>query len=176
MQITELNTFEPSCLLQPHRFQGQIYDNETGLHYNRFRYYDPDAGRFISHDPIGLLGGDNQFQYAPNSVLLIDILGLAAHRGRLQAQGAKLEESVSWNQDTPLTKDQAKEMMQELKDKLSKQDLKLREDAFKKADKFIDSACNSGGVDAPVSKTFMVKNTKHERVDIEVIAGKAFIP
>ena len=62
--------------MQPHRFQGQIYDQETGLHYNRFRYYDPDAGRFISHDPIGLLGGDNQFQYAPNPVLWIDLLGL----------------------------------------------------------------------------------------------------
>ena len=62
--------------MQPHRFQGQIYDHETGLHYNRFRYYDPDAGRFVSHDPIGLLGGDNHFQYAPNPVLWIDLLGL----------------------------------------------------------------------------------------------------
>lgn len=47
----QLNVAEQSYLLQPHRFQCQIYDNETGLHYNRFRYYDPDAGRFISHDP-----------------------------------------------------------------------------------------------------------------------------
>ena len=47
----QLNAIEQSYLLQPHRFQGQIYDSETGLHYNRFRYYDPDAGRFISHDP-----------------------------------------------------------------------------------------------------------------------------
>ncbi|WP_312967425.1 RHS repeat-associated core domain-containing protein [Acinetobacter gerneri] len=35
--------------------KGQIYDVETDLHYNRFRYYDPDIGRFISHDPIGFL-------------------------------------------------------------------------------------------------------------------------
>ncbi|WP_338849538.1 RHS repeat-associated core domain-containing protein [Massilia sp. W12] len=42
---------------QPFRFQGQQYDAETGLHYNRFRYYDPAIGRFISQDPIGLLGG-----------------------------------------------------------------------------------------------------------------------
>ena len=46
----QLNATEQSYLLQPHRFQGQIYDVETGLHYNRFRYYDPDTGRFISHD------------------------------------------------------------------------------------------------------------------------------
>ena len=72
----QLNTQEQAYLLQPHRFQGQVYDQETGLHYNRFRYYDPDAGRFISHDPIGLLGGDNHFQYAPNPVGWVDPLGL----------------------------------------------------------------------------------------------------
>ena len=73
----QLNGAEQSYLLQPHRFQGQIYDVETGLHYNRFRYYDPDAGRFVSHDPIGLLGGDNHFQYAPNPVEWVDPWGLS---------------------------------------------------------------------------------------------------
>jgi RHS repeat-associated protein len=76
-QPIELNAIEKSYLLQPHRFQGQTYDIETGLHYNRFRYYDPDAGRFVSHDPIGLLGGENQFQYAPNPVEWVDPYGLA---------------------------------------------------------------------------------------------------
>ena len=52
--------------LQPFRFQGQFFDGETGLHYNRFRYYDSDVGMFISRDPIGLLGGFNVFAYAPN--------------------------------------------------------------------------------------------------------------
>ncbi|RMR68048.1 RHS repeat domain-containing protein, partial [Pseudomonas savastanoi] len=37
------------------RFQGQYFDVETGLHYNTFRYYDPEIGRFITQDPIGLL-------------------------------------------------------------------------------------------------------------------------
>lgn len=49
------------------RFQGQYLDRESGLHYNTFRFYDPDIGRFISPDPIGLLGGDNLYLYAPNS-------------------------------------------------------------------------------------------------------------
>ncbi|WP_428738569.1 RHS repeat-associated core domain-containing protein [Sulfurimonas sp.] len=62
---------------QPLRFQGQYYDHETGLHYNRFRYYDPDIGRFVSQDPIGLLGGNNLYQYAPNPISWIDPLGLA---------------------------------------------------------------------------------------------------
>jgi RHS repeat-associated protein len=58
------------------RFQGQYFDEETGLHYNRFRYYSPDTGQFINQDPIGLLGGINNYQYAPNPVEWIDPLGL----------------------------------------------------------------------------------------------------
>ncbi|HEY5602360.1 MAG TPA: RHS repeat-associated core domain-containing protein, partial [Gammaproteobacteria bacterium] len=58
------------------RFQGQYYDTETGLHYNRFRYYHPESGQFINQDPIGLLGGLNNYQYAPNPVGWIDPLGL----------------------------------------------------------------------------------------------------
>ena len=50
----------------PIRFQGQQLDEETGLAYNRHRYYDPAMGRFISNDPIGLRGGINLHQYAPN--------------------------------------------------------------------------------------------------------------
>ncbi|MBD9416274.1 RHS repeat-associated core domain-containing protein, partial [Pseudomonas sp. PDM16] len=64
------------------RFQGQYYDQETGLHYNRFRYYDPDIGRFISQDPIGLRGGINNYQYAPNPVGWIDPVGLIRKSGR----------------------------------------------------------------------------------------------
>ncbi|SMC29054.1 RHS repeat-associated core domain-containing protein [Andreprevotia lacus DSM 23236] len=60
----------------PFRFQGQYYDHETGLHYNRHRYYDPVIGRFVSKDPIGLAGGLNIYQYAPNAVQWIDPLGL----------------------------------------------------------------------------------------------------
>ena len=59
------------------RFQGQWHDVETGLHYNRFRYYDPDCGRFVSQDPIGLWGGANTYQYAPNCSGWIDPSGLA---------------------------------------------------------------------------------------------------
>ena len=60
----------------PFRFQGQYYDEESGLHYNRFRYYDPEIGRFVSQDPIGLRGGMNLFEYAPNPVGWTDPFGL----------------------------------------------------------------------------------------------------
>ncbi|MCS4300144.1 RHS repeat-associated protein [Acinetobacter sp. BIGb0196] len=69
--------FENSEILSNNiRFQGQYFDQETGLHYNRYRYYSPYVGRFISKDPIGLLGGHNVYAYAPNPVEWIDPLGL----------------------------------------------------------------------------------------------------
>ena len=64
--------------LQPIRFQGQHFDVETGLHYNRFRYFDPDLGMFTTRDPIGLMGGTNVFQYAPNPTGWIDPFGLSS--------------------------------------------------------------------------------------------------
>ncbi|WP_084785165.1 RHS repeat-associated core domain-containing protein [Pseudomonas putida] len=58
-------------------FQGQYFDSETGLHYNRHRYYDSRLGRFIGKDPIGFLGGINIYMYAPNPTEWVDPLGLA---------------------------------------------------------------------------------------------------
>ncbi len=61
----------------PFRFPGQYYDPETGLHYNYFRYYNPQTGRYITPDPIGLEGGINLFAYtASNPINLIDPVGL----------------------------------------------------------------------------------------------------
>lgn len=63
---------------QPLRYAGQYADCETGLHYNLFRYYDPQVGRFIVQDPIGLAGGNlNLYHYAPNPLVWIDPMGLA---------------------------------------------------------------------------------------------------
>jgi RHS repeat-associated protein len=41
-------------IVQPLRFAGQYHDGETGLHYNRYRYYDPALGRYITRDPMGI--------------------------------------------------------------------------------------------------------------------------
>jgi len=70
----------------PLRFAGQYFDAETGLHYNRHRYYDPQSGRFVSKDPIGLAGGINVYQYALNPVEWVDPFGLTAtNPGRKQS-------------------------------------------------------------------------------------------
>ncbi|CVC29333.1 Cell wall-associated polypeptide CWBP200 [Serratia marcescens] len=61
---------------QPLRYAGQYQDDESGLHYNLFRYYEPEVGRFTTQDPIGLRGGLNLYQYAPNPLMWVDPLGL----------------------------------------------------------------------------------------------------
>lgn len=65
-------------ITNPIRFQGQYHDHETGLHYNRHRYYDPGVGRFISKDPISYSGGLNLYTYALNPIGWIDPLGLTS--------------------------------------------------------------------------------------------------
>ena len=70
---------------QPFRLQNQYCDCETGLHYNFFRYYEPDAGRFVNQDPIGLEGGDNLYTLMPNAMEWIDPLGLAPKAGDIKA-------------------------------------------------------------------------------------------
>nr|WP_254321972.1 RHS repeat-associated core domain-containing protein [Neisseria subflava] len=62
---------------QHFRLQNQYADRETGLHYNFFRYYEPDAGRFVNQDPIRLEGGENLYAFAPNAQEWVDPLGLA---------------------------------------------------------------------------------------------------
>ncbi|WP_462167280.1 RHS repeat-associated core domain-containing protein [Pseudoalteromonas sp. GB43] len=66
---------------QPIRFQGQYFDEESGQHYNRYRYYSPKQQRFINQDPIGLVGGINHYQYAPNPVNWVDPYGLMCKEG-----------------------------------------------------------------------------------------------
>lgn len=62
---------------QPFRLQNQHYDEETGLHYNFFRYYDPEIGRFTQQDPIGLAGGESLYRFANSVQTWIDVFGLS---------------------------------------------------------------------------------------------------
>ncbi|WP_244788401.1 RHS repeat-associated core domain-containing protein [Cupriavidus pauculus] len=77
-QQTTTSAAHKAGIQNPLRFQGQYFDHETGLHYNRYRYYEPTSGRFISRCPMGLTGGLNLHLYAPNPVDRIHPLGLGS--------------------------------------------------------------------------------------------------
>lgn len=87
-----------AAVTTPFRFRGQYSDDETGLSYNLHRYYDPRAGRYISADPIGLIGGINAFVYANNCpTSAIDVEGLMYSvikdgSGKVVAEGHNLAE------------------------------------------------------------------------------------
>ena len=57
---------------QPLRFAGQYADAETGLHYNRYRFYDPDTGHYLTPDPIGIDSGLNLYAYVTDPVNAFD--------------------------------------------------------------------------------------------------------
>jgi len=63
----------------PFRYQGQYEDKEIGLYYNRFRYYAPDEGMYISQDPISLAGGIKLYGYVHDTSGWVDVLGLSTY-------------------------------------------------------------------------------------------------
>ncbi|OPA83897.1 type IV secretion protein Rhs [Pseudomonas fluorescens] len=73
----QINRLDKSKIDNPLRFQGQYFDQESGLHYNRHRYYNPDIGRYLTPDPVKLAGGINAYQYVPNPTGWVDPLGLS---------------------------------------------------------------------------------------------------
>ncbi|MBN6773594.1 RHS repeat protein [Pseudomonas granadensis] len=78
-KVAALTLAGDDYLNQPLRFQGQYFDAESGLHYNRHRYYDPRLGRYLTPDPVKLAGGLNQYQYVPNPTGWVDPLGLSSN-------------------------------------------------------------------------------------------------
>jgi len=72
----QIARFDVDYADNPIRLQGQYEDLETGLYYNRHRFYDPNAGAFVSMDPLSIDAGDNIYEYANSMTVWIDPLGL----------------------------------------------------------------------------------------------------
>jgi RHS repeat-associated protein len=87
------------------RFPGQLEDAETGLHYNFHRYYDPQTGRYVQSDPIGLDGGVNIYAYVGgNPVSYLDPKGLVKWSGTYHARALIEATGAGWV-DLALTSD-----------------------------------------------------------------------
>ncbi len=72
--------WHPDGAATPLRFPGQYHDQETGLHYNQQRYYDPVTGSYLTPDPLGLAPAPNPHAYVPNPLIQSDPLGLMSCR------------------------------------------------------------------------------------------------
>ncbi|CAD6068323.1 RHS Repeat family protein [Escherichia coli] len=93
----QLNEENPHHLHQPYRLPGLQYDKESGLYYNRNRYYDPLQGRYITQDPIGLEGGWSLYAYPLNPVNGIDPLGLSPADVALIRRKDQLNHQRAWD-------------------------------------------------------------------------------
>ncbi|HBD3512950.1 TPA: RHS repeat protein, partial [Escherichia coli] len=93
----QLNEENPYYLHQPYRLPGQQHDEESGLYYNRNRYYNPSLGRYITQDPIGLAGGWSLYAYPLNPVNGIDPLGLSPADVALMRKKEQLNHQRAWD-------------------------------------------------------------------------------
>ncbi|WP_085694488.1 MULTISPECIES: RHS repeat-associated core domain-containing protein [unclassified Pseudomonas] len=93
-KTTRLSHSPDERLDQPLRFQGQYFDAESGLHYNRHRYYDPETGRYLTPDPVKLAGGLNQYRYVPNPTGWVDPLGLSSNCPTPNGPGCAVPDGV----------------------------------------------------------------------------------
>jgi len=82
----------------PWRYPGQYEDAETGLYYHRVRYYDPETGRYLSEDPIGLAGGAQLFGYVSDPLFALDPWGLKTRTSKLRSLWEDLTGSPAKNQ------------------------------------------------------------------------------
>lgn len=96
------------------------------------------------------------------------------HRGRIQIQGENIEASESWSQIEPPTKTDGLNLLNKLKNRIPKKEAQIRDSVFLKAKQFIEQGPHEV-ISAMITRSFKVKGTKQERIDIEIQKGEAFI-
>ncbi|WP_339530548.1 RHS repeat domain-containing protein, partial [Pseudomonas sp. RA_15y_Pfl1_P11] len=105
----EISRLDIGKVDNPLRFQGQYFDQESGLHYNRHRYYNPDLGRYLTPDPVKLAGGSNAYLYVPNPTGWADPLGLNSCPGgekckpKIEAEEPETKAKANYGESLPTT-------------------------------------------------------------------------
>ena len=164
--------FNPHQIEQSIRLPGQHHDRETGLYYNRHRYYDPTIGSYVNQDPIGLNGGVNSYAYPEDPNQLFDPVGLAP--SAKASQGARTRGWKGWNggREQPVKPDLTS--TQKISEGWGKAKEKLQEaaDSFSE---FVNKITGRDAVEARVQEALVCtkqQNTKTQTVSQpnEVIA------
>ncbi len=125
--LNESNPLEQTNL----RFQGQYYDKETGLHYNRYRYYEPYSARYVSKDPIGLFGGLNNSAYVSDPNQWIDPMGLQNQKNKNAEDYTKAKGLMIASEERALKANLR--IIEEAKAKKERIDRSLKEESLKNA-------------------------------------------
>ncbi|WP_227604967.1 RHS repeat domain-containing protein, partial [Acinetobacter sp. TGL-Y2] len=113
------------------RFQGQYYDKETGLHYNRYRYYEPYSARYVSKDPIGLLGGLHSTKYVSDPNQWVDPMGLQNQKNKNAEDYTKAKGLMIASEERALKANLR--IIEEAKAKKERIDRSLKEESLKNA-------------------------------------------
>ncbi|NWD84152.1 RHS repeat protein, partial [Pseudomonas reactans] len=131
----EISRLDIGQVDNPLRFQGQYFDQESGLHYNRHRYYNPDIGRYLTPDPVKLAGGINAYQYVPNPTGWVDPLGLSSCPGGNGCEQGTISQpsSSSINDGEPALPQLTRAKRQERIDELAEANAYRRLDELEKA-------------------------------------------
>jgi hypothetical protein len=99
-----------------------------------------------------------------------------AHRGRIQAQGGKTEQSESWSQNEAPSESEMMTRADLLEGKLTDREKRDRAEPLAKLRSFLRNAARRGGLQAPVSKSWLKRGSRDIRIDLEVLAGRACVP
>jgi hypothetical protein len=97
------------------------------------------------------------------------------HRGRIQAQGGGTEKSEAWAQGTAPTEQEMLARCDLLEAQLTTRERRERAQPMRELRRFIQNAATSGGISAPVSKSFLKRGGRGVRLDLEVITGRACV-
>ncbi len=145
------------------RFPGHYLDPETGLHYNRFRYYSPELGRYLQSDPAGQSGGVNLYAYPANPLLDVDVLGLN-HDKKADANSQDGNAKKGSETETP---EQKRERLKKKGEERAKQ---KREELREKAiDDAIADADASGKLKrlTPEERKWLESDPRHKRLAVD---------